>query len=47
MNPIESDGYHAYFQGKEKDDCPYEPGAEPYDAWHRGFDKAASRDEDQ
>lgn len=47
MSNFESEGYHAYFQGKEESDCPYEPDTESYDAWHRGFDRASTRDEDQ
>jgi ribosome modulation factor len=34
------EGYHAYFQGKEPEDNPYQEGSEAHNAWIMGWTKA-------
>jgi hypothetical protein len=38
----EQEGIHAYFQGRELSDNPYDEGTEAYSAWQRGWLRAKS-----
>jgi ribosome modulation factor len=38
----ELEGYHAYFQGKELEDNPYQEPSEAHSSWIKGWTKASS-----
>ena len=36
-DPLELEGYEAYHEGCDFDDCPYPEGSDGENAWHSGW----------
>lgn len=39
-DPLEQEGYAAFVEGADLDDCPYAEGTDGQEAWCKGFRRA-------
>jgi ribosome modulation factor len=45
QDPLEREGYEAYFDGADLDDCPHDEGTDGQNAWRKGWKKADLEEE--